>query len=68
MFKKGHAFFGFSLTPDNAHENWSLLKEGNLSLELKLATASTSSIVIIAYLEYPALLEIDKDRNIIYEQ
>ena len=43
---------------------FNLVREGNLSIELKLKETSTESITVVCYLEYDSIIEIDSDRNI----
>ena len=67
-FKNGHTLFGFDIAPDESSgNNFELQEEGRLSLEIKLARALQNSVTIIVYLEYDAVIEIDKDRNVYYE-
>ena len=68
-FPQGYALYAFDLTPDHAdHSSFDLIQQGNISLEIKLDKPSDDAICIVAYLEYDALLEIDSNFNVIYEQ
>ena len=65
QYKHGFSLFAFDLTSDqSACGTFDLATEGKLSLDIKLHAASTSSITIIAYLEYDAIYEIDKEGNV----
>ena len=67
-FKDGFALYGFDLTPDNTDGgNLNLLREGTISVDVRLKTPATESITIICYLEYDTIMEIDSNRNIHYE-
>ena len=53
-------FLGFNLSSDMDIGNiFQPIKEGTVSLELKLSKSQDFSIVLIAYIEYDALLQID---------
>ena len=68
-YKNGYTLFGFNLSPDESlGDNLNLIKEGHLSFDLRLKTGHAESITIICYLEYDTILEIDKDRNVLYNE
>lgn len=63
--KDGYCLYAYNLTSDQSHGSaFSLVKEGNVGIEIKLKEPSTESITIVCYLEYDSILEIDSDRNI----
>lgn len=68
-FDKGYAIYAWNLTNDGQGDgaNFNLVQNANISLELKLATPSSKSITIVCYLEYDAIIEIDKDGAVTYE-
>ena len=60
---------GFDLSPDESDgSNFNLIKEGNLSLTLRLQKPAAESITIVCYMEFETILEIDRDRNIHYNE
>lgn len=63
----GLALYVFDLSQDGADCNLSLLQEGKLSLHIKLRTALPRSATIVVYMEKEGLIEVDKDRNVIFE-
>ena len=66
-FADGYTFFGFDLTPDACDGDcFHLVRKGNLRIEIHFATALTQTVNVVAYSEFEAVLEIDKNRNIIY--
>ena len=68
-FKKGYALFGFNLAPDDSiGGHFNLVREGNLSLDLRLRTGHNQSITIICYLEYDSIVEISSNRTVIYNE
>jgi hypothetical protein len=67
-YPHGYCLYGFDLTPDLSETpSFHLLKEGKISLNIKLSQAHSISITIVAYMEYDSVLEIDGKRQITYE-
>jgi hypothetical protein len=67
-FKNGYALFAFDLTPDLcSSDHYSLLKDGQLDLDITIGEFSTNALILIAYMEYDNIIEITKDRNILYD-
>jgi hypothetical protein len=65
----GFTLYVFDVTQDGAGDcNLSLLQEGKLSLHIKLRQALPESATVVIYMEKEGLIEIDKDRNVSYEQ
>ncbi|KHF23990.1 hypothetical protein [Solemya velum gill symbiont] len=65
MFDKGCAIYGFNLAPgDYGGDYINLIRHGNLRLEVKFATPTTETYNCLAYAEFPALLEIDRTRDV----
>jgi hypothetical protein len=64
-YANGHTLYAFDLTPDTSDaNNISLVKEGNISLEIQLENALPEAITIITYLEFDAIIEIDHAQNV----
>ena len=67
-YKSGYALYSFLLCPDHEEgSNVHLIEQGNISLELKLAEASSKSITIVCYLEFDSICEIDHNFAVAYE-
>lgn len=66
-YKKGYTLFGvnFNFVEGDSFE---LVREGTISLVLRLKEAVNHGITIIVYSEYESVLEIDKDRTIHYSE
>ena len=63
---KGYSLFAFDLTPDmDPDDHYSLIKHGNVRLEIQFSEALAQTIDIIVYAEFDSILEITSDRNII---
>ena len=66
-FGNGYTFFGFDLTPDACDGScFHLVKKGNLRVEIHFASALSETVNVVAYGEFEAVLEIDKNRNVIF--
>jgi len=64
----GYALYAFDLTQDHTEGgNFNLIQQGNISIDIKLMKPSEHGITIVCYLEYDALIEIDRDFNVSYE-
>lgn len=63
-FKNGNTLFAFDLTPDMSNSHFNLLREGTVSLEIKLREACDHSITIVVYSEYDNVISIDEQRNV----
>lgn len=66
-YRNGYTLFVFDISQDGCENNASLIKEGNLSLDIKLREALPETAVVIVYLEKEGIIEIDADRNVTYE-
>ena len=66
-YPSGTALYGFDITPDESTGgNFQLLKEGKISLELKLKKAQSFPLTIVVYYEFDSLIQITHDRSVIY--
>lgn len=67
-YPNGFALYAFDLTPDLAeHDHFNLHREGSLRLDLRFGTALPATINVIAYAEFENVLEIDRNRNILFD-
>ena len=68
-FSGGKALFAFDLTPvlGACGENFELVKNGNLRLEVYFAQALPATVNAVIYAEFDNLLQIDKSRNIVFD-
>ena len=67
-FSQGYALLAFDLTPDHSSSStFQLIKQGNISLDIKLEKPSPVGITIVCYCEYDAVIEIQKDGTVTYE-
>jgi len=67
-YSQGNALYVFDLSPDlTDDEKFDLLRTESVRLQLKFAEALTDPITLIVYAEYQNLIEIDRNRNVIYD-
>ena len=65
---KGYAITVFDLTPDmDAEDRYSLIKHGNLRLEVEFADALAETITILIYAEFDNIIEIAADRRVLFD-
>jgi len=67
-FSKGYALYAFDLTPDlGEDDHFNLAKQGSVRLVLKFREALAENVTAIAYAEFQNVIEIDRNRNVIYD-
>ena len=60
--------YAFDLSPDLADEgHLNLAKHGTVRVELKFGAALPNTVTIVAYAEFENVIEIDRNRNVIYD-
>lgn len=67
-FSEGYSLFLFDLTPDlcdGSHLN--LVHHSNLRLEIKFNKPLPQTISVLVYAEFENIIEINKERNILYD-
>ena len=65
---KGYALVAFDLTPDmDGDDHYSLIKHGNLRLEIEFRTALSRAIHVLVYAEFENVLETTADHNVMYD-
>ena len=48
-------------------DHFSLVRQGNVRLALKFADALPETISVVAYAEFEKVIEVDRDRNVIFD-
>ena len=67
-YAAGYALFAFDLSPDlSVGGHFSLVKRGNLRLDVHFAEPLDETINLIIYAEFNNIIEIDKARNVIFD-
>jgi len=67
-YGSGYTLYAFDLSPDlSEDDHFNLMKQGGLRLVLKFAQALATTVTVIAYAEFENVIEIDRNRNVIYD-
>jgi hypothetical protein len=68
-YKHGHVIYAFDLSPDlcSSAEHFSAFKDGSLDLEIDFKQSVEQSLTTIFYLEYNNLIEITRQRNVVFD-
>jgi hypothetical protein len=66
-FGGGYALYAFDVEPDFDFDYSSLIRKGNVRLQITFSKPLETTLAVVIYSESPTLLEIDASRNIIYE-
>lgn len=68
-YPEGNCLFAYNLTPDlnNDANHFHLVKNSNLRLEFKFAKPLPETVSVIIYAEFQNLIEIDKNRTVIFD-
>ena len=68
LTRDGYTFYCFDLTPDQCDGPcFNLVQTGNLRIEFHFREALRTTVNVVAYAEFESVLEIDKNRNVIYD-
>ena len=65
----GYTLYCYELSPDGdtCNEHFNVVKNGNLRLDLNFGTALPHTVDVIVYAEFQNIIEVDKNRNIIFD-
>jgi hypothetical protein len=67
-YPNGYALYAFDLSPDLAEDDhFNLTRQGGVQLVIKFANALTRTVTVVAYAEFENVIEIDRNRNVIYD-
>ena len=67
-YGNGYALYAFDLTADlGEDDHFSLLRQGSVRLALKFAQALPQTVTVVAYAEFENVIEIDRDRNVVFD-
>ena len=66
-YPNGYVLNAFDLSPDLAEGRFKLAKQGTVRVELKFGTALPNTVAVVAYVEFENVIEIDRNRNIVYD-
>jgi hypothetical protein len=67
-YPRGFTLYAFDLTPDlSDNENFNLVRNGTVRIDISFATALTEAVSLIAYAEFENVIEIDRSRNVVFD-
>ena len=67
-YSRGYALYAFDLSSTLAEEgHFNLAKQGTVRVELKVGAALPNTVTVVAYAEFENVIEIDRNRNVIYD-
>ena len=67
-YGNGYTLYAFDLTADlGEDDHFSLVKQGSVRLALKFRQALAVTVTVIAYVEFENLIEIDRNRNVVFD-
>jgi len=67
-YGNGYTLYAFDLTADlGEDDHFSLVRQGSVRLALKFAQALPATVTFIAYAEFENVIEIDRNRNIVFD-
>ena len=67
-YPNGYCLYAFDLTPDLCNgEHFNLIRSGNLRINLDFKSALKTPVNGILYLEYQNIIEINKNRQIVFD-
>ncbi|XP_070556390.1 uncharacterized protein F54H12.2-like [Ptychodera flava] len=68
-YDNGYTLFAFDLTSDLSADggHLNLVKEGNLGIELQFRQALPNTVNLLVYGELDNIIEIDRDRNVLFD-
>ena len=67
-FGNGYTLYAFDLTADlGKDDHSSLVRQKSVRLALKFSDAVASTVTVVAYTEFENVIEIDRDRNVVFD-
>jgi hypothetical protein len=67
-FANGYTLYAFDLSPDlSENDHFNLACQGTVRLDLKFATALPHTVTVVAYAKFENIIEIDRNRNVIFD-
>ena len=68
VYPNGYALHAFDLSPDLAEKgHFNVANQGTVCIELQFGSALANTVTVVAYAEFENVIEIDRNRNIVYD-
>jgi hypothetical protein len=67
-FANGYTLYASDLSPDlSENDHFNVACQGTVRLDPKFATALPHTVTVVAYAEFENIIEIDRNRNVIFD-
>ena len=67
-FENGYALYAFDVSPDlGEDDHFNLTRQGGVRVDLKFTDALPNTVTVIAYAEFENVIEIDRNRNVVFD-
>ena len=67
-YPKGYVLYAYDLSPDLAEDDhFNLSREGSVRLVMRFGQALETSVTVIAYAEFENVVEVDRNRNVLFD-
>lgn len=67
-YPNGYALYAFDLSPDlTDSESFSLARQGTVRVDMTFGVALPNTITIVSYAEFENIIEIDRNRNVVFD-
>jgi len=69
-YASGYALYAFDLSADltlGEDDHFGPVRQSSVRLALKFAAALAAAVTVIAYAEFENIIEVDRDRNVIFD-
>jgi hypothetical protein len=65
-YADGYTLFAYKLSDDFGEHHFGLVRHGNVKIYIRFWTVTPQTLNVITYLEFENLLELDKNRNVMF--
>ena len=65
-YADGYTLFAYKLSDDFGEHHFGLVRHGNVKIDIRFGTVTPQTLNVITYLEFENLLELDKNRNVMF--
>jgi len=67
-YANGYALYAFDLSADRGEDDhFGLVRQGSVRLALEFAAALAATVTVIAYAEFENIIEVHRDRNVVFD-
>jgi hypothetical protein len=67
-YPNGYALYAFDLSPDLTDSgSFSLARQGTVRVDMTFGEALPSAVTIVSYAKFENIIEIDRNRNVVFD-